>query len=194
MKGNDTRRGRGINRRQTLATLGTAVVGTGLFTGIASASDLRQVNFCGCSQVCFTGGDPSNYLVWVGYRADDAWTYERVTVRLADGDDGTCYTVEEAEDDLDLDDAAEAKLIAVSDFASPSRYVGNPGTCAAKPLDAFVAEPPSIFNGFINDTGDDELSLAYGTFRNTEVVHGGCGKPGRDKKDNNGKGNNGRGR
>jgi len=204
MTGNGSDRGRGINRRQALTALGTAVAGTGLATGVASASDLRQVNFCGCSEVCFTGGDPSDYYVWIGYRDCGAWAYNRVIARLENGEGGQCYTVSEGESALGLDDDAEAKIIGISDFDSPRRYVGNPTACAEKPLQTFVEDPPPYFNGFINNTSANGLSLEYGRFRNTKIVRGRCdpttdqnpvggnsGNSGNSNSGNSGNGNSG---
>jgi len=164
-----------IDRRTALSAIATSVAGAALVPGSAAASDFSRVKFCDCTKVCFTGGDPSDYRVWVAYRDDSGWTYEKVTVFLPDGQGTLCYTVREAERDLGLTRADDAKLIAVSDFSKQKqRYVGNPFACGAEPLGAFVNDPPtdipSPFNGFINDTGTDELDLSDGTYRGTEVV------------------------
>ena len=187
----------GMTRRTMLKATAATTAGAALFSGSAAASTLRQVNFCGCSQLCIIGADPSDYLIWVGYYEDDEWTYAKVTKNLPEGDPkqdgGFCYTVEEAEGELDLDSDNEAKLIAVSDF--DGNWVGNPTTCAQKPLEVFVASPPDMsgvptFSDFINNTGTAPKDLQFGMYGSIDVVRGRCGTPG---KDDPSKGN-GRGR
>jgi hypothetical protein len=179
----------GVERRTVLKSAAVAAVGAGAFAGVASATNPKQINFCGCSQVCLEREGPEEakggtFDVVLAREDGDGWEFEfveqppREENGTKDTESDFCYEIEEGSD---------WKVIAVRPHknddctGSSITLYCNPGRCARNALDAYregcdVAE-------CVND--------GFGTFEDpkggtVEILHGRCGEPGRDGRDRRG--------
>ncbi|MEF8863416.1 MAG: hypothetical protein V5A40_16930 [Haloarculaceae archaeon] len=169
----------GVERRTVLKSAAVAAVGAGAFAGVASATDPKQINFCGCSQVCLERGETGGtFDVVLAREEGEGWEFEFVEQPVdedggKDFDGDFCYEVGEGSD---------WKVIAVRPHkkedckGSSITLYCNPGRCARNALDAYrdgcdVAE--CVNDGF--GTFDEEEGKGK-----VEIIHGRCGEPGRD--------------
>lgn len=190
----DTNGSTGFKRRTVLKTAATAAVAAGAFSGVASATNPGQINFCGCSQVCLEREETGGTFDVVLAReddSDDGWEFdfvERPMEGRGRGRRGFCY---------EIDEDSEWKIISVRAHNSspcggrdPFYHYCNPGQCAQKALAAYrdLCDNVECVNC---DPDDDGCVPAFGVFddprrddpdgRGTvEIVRGRCGTPGKD--------------
>lgn len=116
--------GTNINRRRVLKAAGATAVGGALFTGTASAHEITEAVFCGCSQVCACGDGKIEVIV--AEETNDGFACDRVTI---DDDATTEFAFCHEEDDR--------KVIAIED--GDGTVVCNPNEpCAGDALDECV--------------------------------------------------------
>lgn len=180
----------GFNRRTVLKSAAVAAVGVSAFSGTASATNPKQINFCGCSQVCVAREGPEEekggtFDVVLAREDGDDWEFEFIKEPVdEDGNNLSksdfCYEIEEDSD---------WKVIAVRPTGSAfcggvsENLYCNPGRCARNALRAY------------RDACDraDCVTDGFGTFPDPKggevtIVQGRCGKagrtpPGRDRRE-----------
>ena len=187
-----------MTRRTMLKATTATAAGAALFAGSAQATEPDQLNWCGCSQVCVSGGN-GNFVVITGEEDSstdstyDGWRFRAYGFRVRGGP-GFCFepAVEGGVGGPD------EKVLAVShlrDGAFDCFYC-NPGNCADKSgakqalLDYTGGVPVS--SGLSRPTvraPDTCATTCDGT--TPTVVEGRCGTPGEDAPPRRKDGNNG---
>ena len=175
-----------VSRRNVLKAGAVTAVGVGLFAGTAAATNPRQINFCGCTQVCvdraphdeFDRDVGGFFQVILAMEDGDGWMFEPVV--FGDDDDEKfqdfCFEA--------VGDYEGYKVIAVRPGNLEEVY-GNPGQCARKALAAYLDE-----TGFtVGNDEDGDGVPEWGTYDDispdtvgnpeVEIVHGQCGQAGR---------------
>lgn len=128
-----------ITRRSVLKGVGATTVGaTGLIglSGTATAHQIYEATFCGCSQVCACGH--GEVYVWVATESDDGFDCDKVEPidNSTQGDYDKYSFCYEVDDD-------EKKIIAIEDSHDKDdenddwagKVYENPNTCASKALE-----------------------------------------------------------
>lgn len=180
----DTDESFGIDRRTVLKSTAMTAVGAGAFTGVASATDAKRINFCGCSQVCVVNDDGGTFDVVVARESEDGWEIDFVEQPVDEegnklqGED-FCYEEEDGEKIIGVRPHGRAYCGGVSE----TLYC-NPGRCARKALEWYRNDCDRA--ACVNcDPDTEECVPAFGTFDDpkggdVEVIQGRCGDPGKD--------------
>lgn len=110
-----------LNRRTILKMTGSAVVASGAMAGGASAHEINEAVFCGCSQVCACGFGKVDVIV--AQETDDGLSCEWITI---DDDATTDFSF--------CEEPGDGKVIAIKD--GDGTVVCNPHEpCAGDALD-----------------------------------------------------------
>lgn len=203
-----------VSRRNVLKAGAATAAGAGVFSGIAAATNPKQINFCGCSQVCVERDyetDGGTFYVIRAYEEDGEWVFTTKKFAPSDSDyehNSFCFDVEGTDPEEKIIGVKKGTLKSSLNPDKPlNRYIyGNPNQCAQKALDELFSRGNYIL---VNDedrvNGKEEdgyLEPIFGSGINdplggtVEIAQGRCGKPGREDKsqgpkDNGNNGNNG---
>lgn len=133
----------GITRRTMLKATAATTAGAALFAGSARATETKQINWCGCSQVCIEneGGNdsPGTYLILRAREVEDSEDPGEGWSDVYDGWAFNALAAEEMPFCTDTEDTGD-KIIAVTTEGkvrgrpreNDGEYHCNPNQCASK--------------------------------------------------------------
>jgi hypothetical protein len=159
-----------------------------MFSGTAAATNSKQINFCGCSQICVEVTASSGGAFWVLLADEDESGGFTYSAWRSPEESSFCYEV--GDDEFSDENTKIIGLISKPGTENPPACgFLNPGRCAADALDGLSGDIPVVnttssfeVNGTEVAWQNDDFGEADGDCGRAPVpviVQGRCGKPGR---------------
>lgn len=194
--------GNPVSRRRVMKAGAVSAVGVGLFSGVASATNPKQINFCGCSQVCVDRDDETDggtFRVIRAYEEEGEWVFETTAFAPDDSDEednSFCFDVEGTDPEEKIIGVKKGSLepVGLEEDENELYVYGNPNQCAQKALDElfsrYVDENDNTIFDLVNGSvsGNDPEPVFGTGFDDpvpdpddtVDIIRGQCGKPGRE--------------